>query len=248
MRKSNSLQALRILIAGISLCLLIPSVLTGCKNEEKPAEVPSDGVINDSTVLLNDSDTLHLDTEVPLEMAFTSIPEPTFSDGKYSIQVHVDYVPDGAKVIYKICEPFGDKKVIASSEDGNFTGLPYSEFSGTYAVIAIAQKDGKQVAVAEDVLIGFIKQEAVKRKMTVQELQALIDKQDESLLGAGENAYLAPNVKLTFKGLDAGEAQPDLMGDVFNNLKMRVWSKAKVIDIKHDSINRIKEVHFQVSY
>ncbi len=247
MRKSNSLQALRILIAGISLCLLIPSVLTGCK-EEKQAEANSDGVIDDSTILLNDSDTLHLDTEVPLEMSFTSIPEPTFSDGKYSIQVHVDNVPAGAKVTYQICEPFGDKKVIASSEDGNFTELPYSEHEGTYAVVAIAQKDGKQVAKAEDVIIGFIKQEAVKRKMTVQELQKMVDKQDESLLGAGENAYLAPNVKLSFKGLDSDDAEPELMGDVLNNLKMRVWSKAKVIDIKHDSINRINEIHFQISY
>ena len=235
------------MLATFITIFVIPALMSSCSSCGNNGGDEDELMIEDSVLVINDSDTLVLDTEVARSMRLV-MSKPAFADGKYSFTVRAADVPDGAKVSYKVCKPFGDKAVIAESEDGKFKDLPYSEDESTYAVIAIAKKGGEIVAQTEDVATGFIKQEAVSKAMTVDELQRLIDKQDESLLGAGENAFLSPDVKLVFSGLDADDVAPTVMGDVFSNLKMRVWDRVTVVSIKHDSMNRVSEIQLKVSY
>lgn len=252
MNNRSNKKSLCIVASLLACSITLPCVFSSCTNCSGN-ESDTDTTSVDSTTLIDSTILGEVgDTVIRVENS-----QPEFKEDGYSFTVKIlndkSNFPEGIKFEYQLVEPFGNpydnnKKVIATSDNGEFSKVPYSEKENSYTLRVYAKAGNNIVAKGATDLTGFIKQEKVNRQMTVVELQKMIDKQDESLLGAGENAYLSPDVKLIVKGLDADDPAPDLMGDVFNNLKMRVWSKAKVISLKHDDMNRISEVVLQVSY
>ena len=174
---------------------------------------------------------------------------PVFNedDGTYSLKVSLASAPQGAKFHFQLVTPF-DNKVVAQNDNGVFEKIPASpdKEAWSYKVIATAEKDGKIIAKAENMAPGFIKQEKVDKRMTTAQLQAMVNKRDPDLMGMGESKYVAPDLKLQFKGLNSEDIKPQIMQEVFDKLDFEVWKAVKVVGMKYDDMNRISEITFQV--
>lgn len=169
--------------------------------------------------------------------------ELKFEDNGYTFNVVVDNRPAGNTYI-AIINPL-NQKVIGKSEDGEFKGIPYSEADGFFYTIALMN-------AADSILTsidkpGFIKQASVTTKMTVAELQKKMNSRDESLLGIGENDYLAPDYKLKFVGLPSDAVNiPKILSEVFEKIDMEVWQSATVTSLEYDDLNRINKITLKV--
>ncbi len=83
--------------------------------------------------------------------------------------------------------------------------------------------------------------------MTVAELQARIEKRDETLMGVGENDYLNPGYKLKFVGLPSDAVNvPSTLGEVFDKLDNEIWSSVKVNSLDYDDMNRISMIKLSI--
>lgn len=221
------------------------SALTSCANESTDT-VPLDTI--DTTLVVGD-DTIPIDNSVNT-MVIKEVAKATFDkkNNKYNYRVTVCFAPQGSTVTYEMQMPFEDK-IVAKSDDGKFTGIgpsPDNDGGGTYRVRAIATKDGKTVATAMRVCTGFIKQRAVSKKLTINQVQKLVDKRDNSLLGIGENDFFAPNYKMTFTGLDSDDENLAVMQDVFDHIDLGMWKSVTVTGLKFDDMNRVCEIQFRV--
>lgn len=169
----------------------------------------------------------------------------TFEDEGYTFEVSVENRPLTGYYV-AILNAHNDKIVISKSNDGKFTKIPFSEADGGSYIIAL-------VDVSNDTIIcniekpGFIRQKAVSRKMTIPDLQTRINKRDESLMGIGENDYLAPDYKLKFIGLPSDAVNiPSTLGEVFDKLDNEIWSSVKVNSLEYDDMNRISMISLSV--
>ena len=191
------------------------------------------------------------DTENDPIVPFLDIP-PTIEVGElvfegkgYNFKVGVK-APPSQNVYIAILDPFDNTKVVAKSDNGVFKEVPYSEVDG--AIYSIALMD----ATADTIICcvekpGFIRQASVAAKMTVAELQKMIDNRDETLMGVGENDYLAPECKLKFVGLPSDAVNiPTSLYEVFEKLDMETWTQAKVTALAYDDKNRISVITFSV--
>ncbi len=166
-----------------------------------------------------------------------------FEDNGYTFKVVVKNRPLGNTFI-GIVNPL-DKKIVAKSEDGEFKGVPYSQADGAFYTIALMNAADSILASIDKP--GFIKQAHVATKMTVGELQKKMNSRDESLLGVGENDYLAPDYKLKFIGLPSDAINiPKILSEVFEKVDMEVWQSATVSALDYDDMNRIKTITLKV--
>lgn len=237
-------------LAVISLLWGGASTLTSCANgSESDDSVLTDTI--DTTLVVGD-DSIILDmTETKLnKMEIKEVVKATFDKkaNKYNYRVSARFVPSGSTVTYEMLMPFEDK-IVAKSEDGKFVGIepsPDSDGGGSYRVRAVAKKDGKTVATAMRDCTGFIKQRAVSKKLTIDQVQKLVEKRDNSLLGVGENDYFAPNYKMSFTGLDRDDENLAVMQDVFDHIDLGMWKSVTVTGLKYDEMNRVCEIQFRV--
>ena len=169
----------------------------------------------------------------------------SFEGNGYSLKVKAYNVPV-SKTYIAILNPFDNTKRIAKSDDGTFKNVPSSDVDGAYYTIAL-------VDAATDSIIcsiekpGFIEQSPVATKMTISELQQKIDSRDNSLLGAGENDYLAPDYKLKFIGLSSDAVNiPTILAEVTDKLDMETWASAKVTALDYDDKNRVSAITLKV--
>ena len=168
----------------------------------------------------------------------------TFEGNGYSFNVKANHIPVPRTYI-AVLDPF-DNKRIAKSDEGIFTNVPFSNVDGAFYTIAL-------VDAATDTIIcsiekpGFIKQSSVSTKMTISELQQKIDGRDNSLLGVGENDYLAPDYKLIFTGLPSDAVNiPTILAEVTDKLDMETWASAKVTALDYDDKNRISAITIKI--
>ena len=169
----------------------------------------------------------------------------SFEGNGYSFKVTAKNAPV-SKTYIAILDPFDNAKRIAKSDDGTFKDVPSSDVEGAFYTIALldAATDSIICSIEKP---GFIKQTAVATKMTVSELQQKIDSRDNSLLGAGENDYLAPDYKLKFVGLPADAVNiPTILAEVTDKLDMETWVSAKVTALDYDDKNRISVITLKV--
>lgn len=179
---------------------------------------------------------------IPREVKLDKV--PTFEGDGYSVKVRLANAEGLSNYYFRICEKYSDK-VVAKSNDGSFSGVPYSSADGGCYRIQVVS-NGRDSILAELDVMEFVRQIKVDSQMTKETLQEMINTRDESLLGAGENDYLAPDYKISFTGLSADARKPKLFSEVFEKLDNGIWTSAKVTKLGYDNMNRICSITIAV--
>jgi len=142
-----------------------------------------------------------------------------------------------------------DKEVLQKSKDGHFRDIPYCADDGHSYDFAIMDSNADTLLCVPIEQTGFIKQAIVSKedRMTIEQLQTLIDTQDDSLKGVGESDYLAPDYKLTFSGLPSDMKNPESWSEIFEMLDFGIWESVTISKLDYDDKNRINSVTLKVS-
>jgi hypothetical protein len=230
-----------IAVAGVIAVVFLTYLLF--KNGGEEQENVNEVLIIDEPII-GGGDTIKVNAELVIPPTI-EVGDLSLDGNGYTFKVGVKN-PPAQKVFIAIFHPYDSLKQIARSEDGQFKGVPYSDADGAFYNIAL-------VDAATDTVIcsipktGFIKQVAVATKMTAAELQQKIESRDESLMGIGENDYLAPDYKLTFTGLPSDAVNiPTILSDVFEKLDMETWATVTVTNLWYDDKNRISSITLDV--
>lgn len=202
-----------------------------------------DGSGSDSTDSTIDTPTV--DTPIYIGFPILNIGEPVEDEGYYTVEVAVEN-PGVAKIYYAILDPYDNSHIIAKDDKGHFTKIPSSKADG--GVYDIAVFDAK-----EDTIIckidkpGFIPiVSPPSDRMSKEDLQDSIDARALSLMGKGENNYLASDYTLKFVGLSKDAVNvPTILAEVFEKLNFS-WTSVKVISLRYDNMNRISEITMKV--
>ena len=210
--------------------------IKSCNNENNSAPTPTAPTVNPDTCYVTDPPTV-------------TVSEPIWNnDSKYSVEVKAKNVKNGIKFYFVMLSHF-DRNILQKNTDGKFSGIPHCDDDGHSYDFAIM--DGK-----EDTLLcvpvemtGFVKQRIIAKddKMTLEQLQKLIDCCDGSLNGVGESDYLSPDYKLHFLGLSSDERKPESWTEIFEMLEFGIWSKVTVTKLDYDEMNRICDVTLKVT-
>ena len=94
---------------------------------------------------------------------------------------------------------------------------------------------------------GFLPIKKVDHRLSVADLQKLIDSEDETLIGNGENPYLAPGYTLNYKGITDGDPHPTNLADVIEKIYMNVWSSVKVESLEYDNSSHISSITLKIT-
>lgn len=198
--------------------------------------------VEQTETVIEEDDTTGIHIDIPsdiVEPPTLEVSELTFEDEGYTFEVTVNNAP-AQKYVFAIYDAFDDKKLIMKDDDGKFEGVPYSEAEGGSYRLAILDATADTLLCSFKTVPGFIRQEKPEKKMSVAQLQAMIDARDESLLGLGENKYLAPDYKIKFVGLPKGAKNvPTILAEVNEKIDNFVWDSAKVTALEYDDMNRI---------
>ena len=206
----------------------------------------------DTNIVKKDSDSLRIvEDSTYIDETGLSLPpeinvgELIFEGKGYKCNVTVKNPPK-VKYYYAIVDPYNNKRVVAKSENGVFADVPYSNADGgTYDVYLFDASADTIICRTEKP--GFIKQQAVAKKMTTAELQSRIDSRDDSLMGVGENDYLNPDYELKLIGLSGDAVNvPSTLGEVFEKLEYGNWESVKVNSLEYDDMNRISKIVLSV--
>lgn len=178
--------------------------------------------------------------ELPPEIEISTL---NYIENKgYSFNVALKNI-EASDIYIAILDPYNDNKVIAKSRDGAFTNIPYSNVDGNIYTLAVFNAKNDTIICKKEQVPGFVKQEKVSKKLSIDDLQSKINHRDESLIGVGKNDYLSPNYKLTFTGLPKDAInKPQNLYEVFEKLDMETWIYVKVSSLQYDDMNRISEI------
>lgn len=228
---------------GIILLLIIGIIISkinSCKSphptEESIEKIDSAGYVQDTTYIK--------ETGLSLPPVI-NVSELSFEEKGYKFEVTVEN-PPSAKFYYAIVDPYNNKKIIAKSDNGKFNDVPCSEADGGMYDISLFDASADTM-ICSILKPGFIKQKAVSKKMTAEELQSKINNRDASLMGLGENDYLSPDYTLKLNGLSSDAVNiPSTLGEVFDKLDNEIWESVKVNTLEYDDLNRISKIVLSV--
>lgn len=178
-----------------------------------------------------------------------SVGQPELNDnGMYSVEVEGKNLHRGMKFYYVMMSHF-DKQVLQKSKDGRFRDIPYCADDGHSYDFAIMDSNADTLLCFPVEQTGFIRQAVIKKeqRMTMEQLQNLINTQDKSLNGVGESDYMAPDYKLTFSGLPSDTKKPASWSEVFELLEYEIWESVTVEELGYDDKNRINSVTLKVN-
>lgn len=177
------------------------------------------------------------------------VSEPKFDKNNYTVTVVAKHVPRKLKYYYVRLNHFGDKEVLQKSKDGHFRDIPYCADDGHSYDFAIMDSNADTLLCVPVEQTGFIKQAIISKedRMTIEQLQTLIDTQDDSLKGVGESDYLAPDYRLTFSGLPSDMKNPESWSEMFDMINFEIWKGVTVSKLDYDDKNRINSVTLKVS-
>lgn len=165
--------------------------------------------------------------------------KPSYDGKSYSCSVSVQNAPGSSYRIVLLAHR--GTTVIARGDNGQFKDVPPSDAEGGQYDMALYDGTKDSLLCDPTPVTGFLPQKSVARKMTMEELQTLIDKGDDSLIGDGENDYIAPGCKLHCPDLKTGS----ILYDVIEKVQLGVWTSAKVRGVRYDEKNRIAEIEIQ---
>lgn len=207
-------------------------------NYTDSADIESEKVINS---------TYEEETGLKIPPFISLIGEKKLNDNEtYSFKVKVDHAPNVSYVIM-LTEKMGGA-IVAKSEDGSFTDVPPSKAEGGIYLIQIVDKKADTLLSTPQPMDGFFPIVKVNHKLSVEDLQKLIDSQDMSLIGNGETPYIAPVYTIKYKGLSNEDSHPATLADVLEKLYVTcVWSRAKVESLEYDENNHISCITLKIT-
>ena len=187
------------------------------------------------------------ETGLKLTPSITPIGKKTLNDddNTYSFKVAIENPPSTSFKIVLADKITG--KTVAESMDGSFTGVPPSKADGGFYQIQIVDAKTDSVLYTQP-MDGFLPVQKVDHKLTVSQLQQLLDAEDETLIGDGENPYLAPGYTITYKGLSNDDPHPTNLADVIEKVyDMNVWTSVKVESVEYDETKHIKNITLYIT-
>ena len=231
-------------IIGVVLALTILGIIVSLidwKQSEEPGEIATNN--KDSLAIVRDT-TFIKETGLSLPPVI-NVGDLTYEKQGYRFEVTVDN-PPMAKYYFAIVDPYDKNKIVAKSENGSFKDIPYSTADGGVFEVSLFDSSSDTLICSIE-KTGFIKQQAVEKKMSVSELQNKINNRDSSLMGVGENDYLNPNYELKLVGLSSDAVNvPTTLGEVFDKLENDIWESVKVNSLEYDEMNRIKKIALSI--
>lgn len=172
------------------------------------------------------------------------------ANGTYTFSVIASDMPPQTNVVYTFNQ---GRRGWANSNTGTFTGVTPETRSVT--VYALAKRDGHLVAKAETTVSGFDKLPATatsdKPKLSVSQVAAMYRKHDQGLLYLDDfhrHPLIAKRVKLSFSGLRPGDRIPEVIDDIYDQIRFGQWQSANVVSLSYDSDNKVNGIHFSVTY
>ena len=165
------------------------------------------------------------------------------NDGKYNVVVRIEHAPEKDYCVQII--DMKTNKVVAKSNDGVFKGVPFSENEGKYYAKIVNASTNEPLSTQTEIT-GFIKVQSISNKLSMSELQDLINNQDASLLGH-DNEYLSPVCKIKYTSLPKGlDEAPDNLADVFEMLDFGSWTAVEVSSVEYDKTKHISSITLKV--
>jgi len=233
---------------GIAICIVLMMLLLSKINGPTPPN-PDDNNDNDTTVV---DDPKKKKTEQEIEDLGIKIP-PTIKgvenlevddSGNYNFLVKIDHAPES-----NYCVVITDKvtnEVIAKSENGVFTNVPYSKNDGKYDACIVNSSSDSPLSEKTEIT-GFVKIESISNRLSKMELQDLINKQDPSLLGH-DNKFISPVCKIKYSNFPKGAEYdaPDNLGDVFELLEFGKWASVEVATLDYDDTKHISSITLKI--
>lgn len=164
-------------------------------------------------------------------------------DGNYNFVVNVSHAPKKGYSV--VISDLKTGEIIAKSSNGVFNGISFSKNEGRYyAQIVKASTDEALSEKTE--ITGFVEVKNISQKLSVNELQDLINKKDPSLLGY-DNEYLSPVYKIKYASLPNGsDYAPDNLADVFEMLDFGTWNSVEVTSLDYDETKHISSITLKV--
>ena len=205
------------------------------------------------TVIVEVKDTIqkvieNTDTAVVNELGLTVPPtvnikgKPVFKDEGYSFDVTVKNAPREGSYYVVALDHYDHSVVVARSNDGHFDQLPPTKAEGGVYDFAVCDASNDSLLCEPVPRAGFIPQQSVAQRMGKEQLQQLIDSNDDSLYGAGENKFIAPDCEIVFEGLPADAPDvPTKLKDVADKVDVGNW-EVTVKHAEYDDLNRISKV------
>ncbi len=192
-----------------------------------------------------------IEESLPQEIVFTSKGTPAYDEASDSYSVNVAARVQGGNsgdftISYTVTNLDGSK-VITTSNTGNFMGLKpiaksASNPEASYQFVARAMRGDKCVDSLTTTIPGFNVIPRGVEKMTVAEVQALIDKK-ASVSEIASNPRLAENVRVRCQGEMAGA--PSSLNRLIKQFSMGTGLiGARVVSLEYDQQNRVNCVVF----
>lgn len=174
----------------------------------------------------------------PLSLEIIDQPKANTSNSTYSLTVGCKYLLSDQKITYGIYRMDG-KTLVAESADGKFKNIPASDDNGIYLIKAHVEgvDDASQPGIFEQA--GFDKIEEVTDKMTVAQIQKIIDKRD---ISAVYKSPIIKTCKITYRGISADEYKPKDLGDLFSHINISDWRGVKVESVTYNSDNYVNSI------
>ncbi len=237
--QSKVWKILGILLAVVIIVITLTQIEWSCSGKQGEA-IPEE---KDSVTYAQDT-TYIKETGLSLPSVI-NVGDLTFEENGYKFDVEVEN-PPSVKFYYAVVDPYNNKKIIAKSENGIFKDVPFSNADGGVYEVSLFDASSDTIICSIE-KTGFIKQQAVAKKMTVAELQYKIDNRDASLSGVGENDYLSPDYDLKIIGLQGDAVNvPSTLGEVFEKIDNGIWESVKVNTLEYDKMNRIVKISISI--
>lgn len=223
-----------VLLVLACVCMKVDWKSLFCEENKTSTQAP------DQSVVVNAQDDNDDSTEGIDTSPYVKVTEPQFDGKLYSVDVMAMNISPNVRFYYACLDHFDNTKVLQKCDDGHFVGIPYCEDDGFSYDFAIFDSETDTLLCTPTTKSGFFPQKKVTR-MTIAELQSLINKQDHSLLGQGESFYLSPDCHLQFIGVD-NVGLPTIFSEVFERISYGEWKSVKVTKVDYDDKERISSV------
>lgn len=206
-------------------------------NYTDSADIESEKVINS---------TYEEETGLKIPPFISLIGEKKLNDDQtYSFKVEVKNAPNNSYIFTLTDKTTG--KIIAKSSDGSFNGVPPSKADGGVYLIQIIDKKTDSLLCTPQSMDGFLPVKKVDHKLSVSDLQRLLDSEDETLIGNGENPYLSPGYTIKYIGLSNDDPHPTNLADVIEKIYMDVWRSVKVESLEYDNSSHISNITLKIT-
>lgn len=216
-------------------------------NEEKETELPESTSENNYHEEVKDQEVLNeeiksLGIEIPPTIKSLEKMELD-DDGNYNVVVKIEHAPEKGYCVQIL--DVKTNEVVAKSSNCEFKGVPFSKNDGKYYAQIFNESTNEPLSEKTEIT-GFVEVKSISKKLSVAELQNLINKQDQSLLGH-DNEYLSPVCKIKYASLPKGtDDAPDNLADVFEMLDFGVWTSVEVSSLEYDNTKHISSITLKV--